>query len=298
MQSVFLLMRDAVSGWGSALAPRVVEPLRATLGPRAGALRPLHRRESGSVPNVLVPIAPSRDVSVPEQVQRLHDYPPDDLITDIATLGKTTRLWQPVADQPRRWLDGYADAVSAATPLLCDWWPTVRPLVDRETERIGVASVRGALGTLLNTLSRRLTYSDGAFRLDGRRGGTVELGDRRLVLVPSVISPDTLFMHEEAADVLAIAYPVRGQGAAGPTRPGAVDRLGTVLGAPRAALLRHLDVPMTMGALAAHLNVTPGAATRHCDVLARTGLIGRERRGQSVLVSRTDAGSALLELLG
>ncbi len=119
------------------------------------------------MPNALVPIAPTRDVGVSEQVQRLHDYPPDDLITEIATLGKTTRLWQPVADQPRRWLDGYADAVSAATPLLGDWWPTVRPLVDRETERVGVASVRGALDTVLNTLSRRLTYSDGAFRLDG-----------------------------------------------------------------------------------------------------------------------------------
>lgn len=298
MQSVYLLMRDASSGQEPALAPPVVGPLRTALGARARALRPAQLRESGLVPNALVPIAPRRDVGVAEQVQRLHDYPPDDLVADIAGLGPATRRWEQAADRPRRWLDGYADATDTAWTLLRDWWPTVRPLVDRETERLGVACVRGALDTVLNTLSRRLSYLDGVFYLDGNRSKPIERQGRRLTLVPSVISSDAVFIHEDEPGLLGIAYPVRGQAGSAHTRVGRVDRLGTVLGAARARLLRGLEVPMTMAALAAHLNVTPGAATRHCDLLVRGGLISRERRGQSVLVSRTDAGTALLGLLG
>lgn len=297
LQSVYLLMRDAVSGQSQALAPPVLEPLRAALGRRAGGLEPVRRGAPGLVPSALVPIPPHRDVGVAEQVRRLRDYPPDDLVADIAEMGPAARRWRPVADCAGRWLDGYAETIDAAWRLLRAWWPTVRPLIDRETERVGVACVRGGLHTVLNTLSRRLSYTDGAFYLDGDRSDPIEPRGRRLVLVPSVVSADTLFIHQNERDLLGVAYPVRGQAMAG-SAVGDADRLGAVLGATRAALLRRLEVPMTMAALAAHLNVTPGAVTRHCDLLARAGLIGRERRGQAVLASRTDAGSALLGLLG
>ncbi|GIH15275.1 MarR family transcriptional regulator [Rugosimonospora africana] len=297
LQSVYLLMRDAVSGQSRALAPPVLDPLRAALGRRARVLEPARRGQLGLVPSALVPIPPRRDVSVGEQVRRLRDYPPDDLVADIAGMGPAAGGWRLVADRARRWLDGYAEATDAAWLLLGAWWTTVRPLVDRETERVGVAYVRGGLDTVFNTLSRRLSYVDGAFYVDGDRSDPIEPRGRRLVLVPSVVSADTLFIHHSEPDLLGVAYPVRGQAMAGPARAGGADRLGLVLGAARAALLRRLEVPMTMTALAAHLNVTPGAVTRHCDLLARAGLIGRERRGQAVLATRTDAGTALLEVL-
>jgi DNA-binding transcriptional ArsR family regulator len=298
LQSVYLLMRDAVSGQSLPLAPPVLEPLRAALGGRAGVLGPVRRGRPGLVPSALVPVPPHRDVGVAEQVQRLRDYPPDDLVADIAAMGPAAGGWRPVADRARRWLDGYVEATDAAWLLLRAWWPTVRPLIDRETERVGVACVRGGLDTVLNTLSRRLSYTDGVFYLDGDRSDPIEPRGRRLVLVPSVVSADTLFIHQSEPDLLGVAYPVRGQAAAGRAGTAGADRLGAVLGAARAALLRRLEAPMTMAALAAQLNVTPGAVTRHCDLLGRAGLIGRERRGQAVLASRTDAGTALLGLLG
>ena len=295
LQSVYLLMRDAVSDPLRVSAPPLGEALRAALGRHAAVLRPARRGQPGLVPDVLVPIAPHRDVGMAEQLQRLRDYPPDDLVADIAGLGSWGQGWGSVADNARGWLDGYAEATTAAWRLLGAWWPTVRPLVDREIERVGVACVRGGVDSVLNTLSRRLRYADGVFYFDR---APIETRGRRVVLVPSVISMDTLFIHEDERDLLGIAYPVRGQAAASTVRAGRADRLGTILGAPRAALLRRLEVPMTMAAVAAHLNVTPGAATRHCDLLVHAGLISRERRGQAVLVSRTDAGSTLLSLLG
>ncbi len=304
-QSMYLLMRDAVSPSHPSARSPIARALRAELSAspdarnHAFALRPGRRGlVHGPVPNTLVPIPPYRDVDIAEQVAHLRDYPVDDLVADVAALGPTTQVWRSAADDPKRWLSAYADASSAAWRLLRPWWRSARRLIDQETERIGVASVRGGLDALLNTLSPRLRYADGVFSLGDVCPERFTVHGRRLVLVPSVIAPDAVFLHLDEPGLIGIAYPVRPDGADARTGPDRVDRLAVVIGDARAAVLRLVDVPVTMGTLAADLNVTPGAATRQCDLLERAGLIARERRGKAVLVTRTDAGAKLLDLLG
>lgn len=298
LQSMHQLLHDVVNPPGAALAPAATRALRSALSSDsdAFALSAFRCDGGGLVPEATAPIPPRGDVTVAEQVRCLHDYPPDELTADLAGIGPTSGAWRRIGDEPRRWLSAYAATTATAWRLLEPWWHTVGPLIDRETERIGIAAVRGGLDTVLNTLSRRITFADGTFHV--ARSGAFPLRGRRIVLVPSILGPDGLFIHLDEPDVLSIAYPVRGVLSPPPPAPHRTDRLATVLGAARAAILRRLDAPVTMGTVAARLSVTPAAATRHCDLLDRAGLITRRRRGQVVLVSRSDTADRLLQLLG
>jgi DNA-binding MarR family transcriptional regulator len=67
-------------------------------------------------------------------------------------------------------------------------------------------------------------------------------------------------------------------------------------GPSRARVLRALGVPMTLGELAALLDVVPSAASYHVDLLEAAGLVARRRTGKTVLVTRTARGAELLAL--
>jgi DNA-binding MarR family transcriptional regulator len=75
------------------------------------------------------------------------------------------------------------------------------------------------------------------------------------------------------------------------------DRLTVLLGPIRAAVLRSLHSPQSMGALAREVHCAPSTLTYHCDQLVAAGLLERERRGQSMWVSRTDRAVRLLSAL-
>ncbi len=233
-QSVFFLLRELA---GTLPAGRT--PPELSDRDRAFALRPIRRqRLHGAVPDALVPLSPRTDVSVAEQIAALHDYSPEDLVQDLGADG-VSAAWEPVARDPRRWLAEYADATAAAWRFLEQRWTSARAALDREAERIGVAAVRGGLGSVLNTLSPRLRFSDGCLIIEApdylrRTSGQhhpatrIPLAGRRLHLVPSIGPADGLFVHLDDAEVIGVAYPVRtsarpgnhGRSAGSRARPG------------------------------------------------------------------------------
>lgn len=75
------------------------------------------------------------------------------------------------------------------------------------------------------------------------------------------------------------------------------DPLTQVIGPVRAAILRFLAEPATMGSLAVELGVAPSLATYHCGPLISAGLVARTRTGRTVRVERTPLGDALVALL-
>lgn len=271
--------------------------LAVTSAETVAALRPLQTSGGkGLVPDAVVPIVDRADVTVREQIAALHDYPDRRLTEDLAYIGQRTSAWDAVARDPRRWLRAYAETIRTYWQHLEPRWRSAQHLLDREVERIGVASVRGGLDAALNTLDPRLRFVGGRFLFTGHCD--IPLRGRRLILVPSFIAPGTMIIHGALPDVVSIAYAVPGQQTpSAATTAGVRDRLALVLGGRRAAVLRGLQTPMTMGEIARHLDVTPAAATRHCDHLEQAGLIVRERRGQSVQVSASTRGEALRDLL-
>ena len=92
-----------------------------------------------------------------------------------------------------------------------------------------------------------------------------------------------------------VGYPVRQPEPSGQAT--ANGTLALVLGPLRAAAMRALRQPLTVGELALAVQCAPTTATYHVHLLAGADLVTCERRGSSVLVSRSVRGHELVDLL-
>lgn len=297
-QSVLALLRRVASGQpngGPGWPP-------ATIG---RALRPAARFAAQSfasgapvIPECCAPVSPLADVTVAEQADRLRDLA-SDVLTDELQTGSDghafPRQWQAAAEQPRRWLASLADASLDAWAAMQPRWRAAAPLLDREVARVGTAAVRGGMGALLNSLHPRISYASGVLAVSFPNDWRVDLGGRRLALMPMIANRGALAVSFERPEVCYIGYPIR------PPAPGtqaaANGTLALILGPLRAAALQALHHPLTVNELAAAIQCAPTTATYHLQQLAIAGLVIRERHGTSVRVSRTTRGDKLIDLL-
>lgn len=298
-QSVISLLHQAASGQPRGAPAGLLAAICRALRPQARfAAQPFTIRSPVAVPDSCMPIPPLADTSVAEQARRLRDMDADVLLEELRTAEDCDPFppgWQIAAHQPRRWLNSMADASLDIWAVIEPRWRAAGPLFDREVRRVGTAAVRGGMGALLNSLHPRISYTNGTLTMAHPCNRCVPLGRRRLALLPMIAGRDTLFVNFEPDDVCYIGYPVR------PPGPGPVaaanGALALVLGPLRAAALRALRQPLTVGELAAAVQCAPTTATYHLHQLAKAGLVTRKQRGSSVLVSRTGRGNELVDLL-
>ena len=215
-----------------------------------------------------MPISPLADTSVTEQARRLRDLPVEVVTGELSAYGDHhfPPGWQAAGQQPRRWLNSMADASLDTWAVIEPWWRAAGPLFDREMRRVGTAAVRGGLGALLNSLHPTLSYRDGTLTLAYPCDQCVPLGRRRLVLLPMIAGRDSVVVSFERDDVCYVGYPVR------PPGPGALTAangaLALILGPVRAAALRALRQPLTVGELAVAVQCAPTTATYHVHLLS------------------------------
>jgi DNA-binding transcriptional ArsR family regulator len=294
-QSVISLLHQVVSGHSLRPPAGLPAAIGKALRPRARfAVQPF-TGSFASVPEFCVPVPPLADTSVTEQARRLRDLPVETLTDELAAGHCFAPGWQCAGQQPRRWLNSMADASLDTWAVMEPWWRAAGPLFDREMRRVGTAAVRGGLGALLNSLHPLISYRDGMLTLKCGNDQCVPLGGRRLVLVPLIAGRDSLLVSFERDDVCYVGYPVRQPGPGG--QAAANGTLALVLGPLRAAALRALRQPLTVGELAVAVQCAPTTATYHVHLLAAAGLVTCERRGSSVLVSRSVRGHELVDLL-
>jgi DNA-binding transcriptional ArsR family regulator len=301
--SVLSLLVDAVAARRRGLPERWRRRIRESVGAEGRqACRPLGAPGHSVAPDTIVPLPPAADASVDSQIAWLLDMRPDALLDDMEQAYGPERVpehWRWAAERPRRWLNGYASAVSDVWSAVRPLWERAQPLLDREVERVGTAVVRGALDALLGTLSERIRYADGSLLMSDQEPARYDLGRRRLVLVPMLSGPDATILNLDLPGYVWIAYPLPRADAlwlgADPARRGA-DELASMLGPARAGLLSSLARPATMGQLATLAGTVPSAITYHCDRLEAAGLICRERRGREVWILRTRRGHEIIDL--
>jgi hypothetical protein len=297
------MLADAVAGRRRGLPEGLRRAIQGSVTAASWeSVRPLAAPGYSVVPDSVVPLPPTADVSVASQVAWLRDVPAETLLGDLDQAYGEERVpehWRRAAHRPRRWLDGYATALTDVWSVIEPRWRRARPLLDREIERIGAAVVRGALDAVLTTFGDRIRFAGGTLRLNDLESARFTLGDRRLVFVPMLAGADATIVSLDRPGHVWIAYPVPGAQSLWQRPPAPVstaDELAAVLGPVRADLLRSLDGPMTMGRLAARAVTVPSGITYHCERLIEAGLIMRERRGREVWVLRTRRGDELLDL--
>lgn len=118
-----------------------------------------------------------------------------------------------------------------------------------------------------------------------------------LLLLPTVFAwPRLCVLYYEPFQP-SLAYSPRGVGQVW-AAAAAAEPLGELLGRNRAALLVHLDLPLTTSQLASYLDMSAAAVSQHLSVLRRTQLVTSRRSGRWVLYQRTALATQLLDAAG
>ncbi|MDT9681086.1 winged helix-turn-helix domain-containing protein [Streptomyces sp. TRM76323] len=305
------VVADAFGGPAQGVHPAWRRKVReAVPGDASAVLQPLTARDALRIPHCLSAAAPLWETDPAVQLERLAELSPDVLLHELETWredgpdgdGVRTGVpprWRAVAARPRPFLTAYASLLRAVWQVLAPVWDKARPVMDRETQRVGVAAVSGALETVLSGLSPRVGYRPETLRVPDPHPRWCGLDGRRLVLVPVVSGHGASLFSLDLPDVVWLGYPVAELSSLweGGLRPESADALTFVLGDLRARILRALTITRTMGELARTVACPLATATYHCGQLEAAALLTRERRKQHVWVSRTARGDALVDLL-
>jgi DNA-binding transcriptional ArsR family regulator len=300
--SVLALTTDALGGRRRGAPESWRRRIRSAVSPaQAQAVWPLVAPGHSVMPDSVTPLSPLLETPVEEQVERLRELSPDDLLADLdGVFGSAPpQHWRAVARQPRQWLRAYADATNQVWTAMRPAWRDAHPLLDREIARVGAAAVRGRLDVVLGGIHPSSRFEDGVLKIRDPEPARFELGGRPLVLVPMVSGRDALICSLDRPDAVWLGYPVPGaerlfRGAPPSSRDNSLELL---LGPVRAQVLAALTRPTTMGELATLTRLTPSAITYHCERLSAAGLVRRERHGREVHVVLTPLAERLTELL-
>ncbi|WP_285574500.1 ArsR/SmtB family transcription factor [Actinoallomurus iriomotensis] len=301
--SVLALTTDALGGRRRGAPESWRRHIRSVVSPaQAQAVWPLVAPGHSVTPDCVSPLNPIMETSVDEQIERLRDLSPDDLLADLdGVFGSSgpPPHWRTVARQPRNWLRAYASATSQVWAAMRPAWRDARPLLDREVARVGAAAMRGRLDVILGGIHPSSRFEDGVLKIRDPEPARFDLAGRPLVLVPMVSGGDALICSLDRPDAVWLGYPVPGAGRLFRSQPAPEsdgDALELLLGPVRAQVLSAVSQPVTMGELAALTRLTPSAITYHCERLAAAGLVRRERHGREVRVSLTPRAERLTEL--
>ncbi|MFG1695918.1 DUF5937 family protein [Nonomuraea sp. NPDC049309] len=174
-----------------------------------------------------------------------------------------------------------------------EFWPRVYGLLERDVLRRSRRLAEGGARELFAGLGPAVRWTGERLLIDRPHCDLKGLHGDGLVLVPSAFYwPAVAVMSAPYQSMLV--YPVEGVGTLweqGP--PPAPDALAALIGKSRARILLALAEPATTSALAARMDLTPGAVSQHLGVLSRGGLAVGMRIGKQVLYRRTLAGDML-----
>ena len=297
--TLFALAADAVGARRGAPQPWL-DRVRAELDrSELAALSPLAVRPGASIPAAVMPRRAVGERGLEAELDRIAGLEPERLLDDIAFAcgPDPTGPWGVVARRPRRWLPRYASALRSAWRGVRCLWADAGELFERELDRVGAASVRGAHAELLSGLHPRARIGDGRWQLPDPDLDDLRLPDDGLTLIPILGGPESsgAGLHEDGT-LDWIVHPLA-EAWRDPDAPlASAAELEALVGQPRALLLRELERPRSIGRLAETLIAVPSAATHHVGALEDAGLVIRERSGRSVVVHRTERGSSLVGL--
>ena len=301
LPSLNFAMRDAVGAGRSATPEAWCDAIRRHLRRQDyETLAPFLTPGPILVPDPLVGLSEPPGRSFKEGVEHIMATPVDALADEIEYCAAASGdgAWGDAQRDPARWLRRYVASLLRAWKGFGPLWRHARPALDREVERVGLATALDAQLELLDGLLTSGGVDDSRWCIPCKfYEGPFRFPDGGVVLIPLVAGErSSIFVHKEDA-IESVSYPVRSLLGLEPVEvpPASLEGL---LGAPRTQILRALARPTTIGGLADTLRAVPSAATHHVGALEAAGLVVRDRRGRHVLVRRTDRGEALLEIYG
>lgn len=301
LPTVFTLARDALRN-GHRGTPAAW---------RAAALSRMRRRDAAA----LAPLADARCRSWPDALD--HNDAPHETLDEalervVATPSEVLlealegdpdvapgSWWDGMRSDPARWQRSYADAMHRAWQGLEPLWRRSVTLLEREAERIDAAVDRGVPTTqIVADVHTRAVPADGRLRLAPTTGAPrrLQVGERGVILSPMIATGRGGIISTTGGWFVRTAYPMSDAWRAFDDQAPPAASLEGLLGRQRSRLLRRLERPHVAGELSQAVGLSPSATSYHLQLLETAGLIGRERRGENVIVWRTHRGTVLLAL--
>jgi DNA-binding transcriptional ArsR family regulator len=252
----------------------------------------------GYVPDFLTPPPESPLMRIEDELERVRSTPVEQVRKELGIFkqqhgDRLPAAAEPLLRRPQRELGRLVDSMAeywehAVRP----YWPRILALLSADLRHRASRLTEAGPAALFGDLHPAISFEGEWLHIDQPWQGTVELGGHGLVLVPSVFSTQRPWVIAVEPWQPTVIYPARGVALLwDPGEP--APELAGVIGATRARILHALDAPHSTTELAAQLGLTPGGASQHLSVLAKAGLVARQRERRVVLYGRTAVGDAL-----
>lgn len=256
------------------------------------------------VADLLTPPPERMNAEFPEELERVRASSPELVRASIDEMRgdkPVPEVLGALYDNPERTLGAVADELEAYWDAVINpIWPRLRAFADADIGYRAQVLATSGLAKLLTDLHPMIEHtSDGMLIHTPRWSGQHTMQGGGLVLVPCVFAwPQLVMLFNEPRQSM-LTYAPRGIATVwDDTQDAESAPLGELIGRSRAAMLAHLDLPLSTTQLATYVGLTPAAVSQHLSVLRRNSLVTSRRSGRAVLYERTSLATRLLDAHG
>lgn len=251
------------------------------------------------IPDFITPAPPRRSTSFESGLAAIAATPLPLVADELSKLQKETPhpLLPELIAKPAKALDRITTALDDYWRLAIEPdWRRIRSLLQEDLAyRLDELSCGGVAG-LLRNLHPSVTFRgdrievDKPYCCDGQ-----PLPGQGLLLIPCVFTWPTTLQITAAPHLPTMTYPPRGLGRLWESQEDLSESpLADLVGKTRAAIVSHLDLPLSTTHLAHQLGVSAPTLSVHLSILRNAGVVDSRRDGRTVLYSRTTLGNHLL----
>lgn len=192
------------------------------------------------------------------------------------------------------------------TAAIAPYWPQMRGVLEEEILVRGRTLVTAGADMMLQDLGGRIRWERPELGVPHQADLDWPMTDGRLIIVSVLFARGTR-VFSTLHDTVAFSYQAQGAAVLGGCTNASdqlvdevrrQDKLTTLLGRGRAAVLRALLSPATTTGLASTIGLAPSTVSQHLAILTSAGLVRRRRVGLRVLYELEDSGVVLLTELG
>ncbi|GAB2649662.1 DUF5937 family protein [Kribbella swartbergensis] len=253
----------------------------------------------GYIPDFITPAPPRRTTSLESGLAAIAATPHHLVVGEIGKLHEENPhpLLPDLIARPAKALDLITSALETYWRRAIEPdWRRMRSLLQEDLAFRLDELASGGIERLFRNLHPSVRFSGSRIEIDRPFACDGEpMAGQGVLLVPCVFTWPAALPVTAAPHVPTITYPPRGLGRLWEDRQDTTDSpLADLVGRTRAAIVSHLDLPMSTTHLANQLGVSAPTLSVHLGILRNAGVVDSRRDGRAVLYYRTALGNHLL----
>jgi DNA-binding transcriptional ArsR family regulator len=184
---------------------------------------------------------------------------------------------------------------------IAPYWTAISSALEEEILIRGRTLATDGPSAMLAELGGRVIWQPPQLSAPYQTDSAYSLTETAFVLVPVIFGAGTR-IFSSAPGAAGVSYQARGAGvlegiSTEPAADDTADRMATLIGRSRAAVVRSLIAPATTTALAKATGLAPSTVSQHLSTLVAAGIVCRHRVGSRVLYELDKGGQVLVEQL-